>query len=532
MSPALVRRVLLGAFALALVPAGCACGSGDSSPTPDADTATVPFKLEEVLSNPTATSVQLALWPRDPAELHVEYWEAPGGAVRRTETQRSSRDDERALVFRLEGLAPDREYLYRVSGKAEGGALVERAEASVRTLRREEGGTFRFAYGADSHITGVWVQSQCEGKRNPELMVANFRRTLDNVLRSDVDFIVAGGDTFMTHLWKFKPCGELEALGHGTVRTAQQADLRYELALSSGLWGKLTRQLPFFYVLGNHDGEARYGDSKGSYGHFEDTRELSRAARLRHLPDPTAVYDGSKDQDLYFSFVSGDARFIILDVMAGPRDYPKVPEDWTLGSEQLAWFERILKTNDRTWTFVFIEHLDGGIMRPDGLPLPHPGGAKGGHAYGRGSMRATLDSTPRGRFRGEQALLQKLMRENGVDVFFHGHDHIAIVGEKKAPDGRGEGVYYAMAGQFSGDDFGPGWARFDWFQEQVDYDEDGVADFLTGANASSQPGFYRVTVKGSESVELAYVMSSSQPELDGTVAFRVTIHADGTSSLD
>ena len=147
-------------------------------------------------------------------------------------------------------------------------------------------------------------------------------------------------------------------------------------------------------------------------------------------------------------------------------------------------------------------------------------------------MRATLDGTPRGRFRGEQALLQKLMRENGVDVFFHAHDHIAVVGEKRAPDGRGEGVYYAMGGQSSGDDFGPGWSRFDWFQEQVDYDEDGVADFLSGANASSQPGFYRVTVKGRESIELAYVMSSPDPQRNGTVAFNVTIHADGTSSLD
>jgi hypothetical protein len=302
------------------------------------------------------------------------------------------------------------------------------------------------------------------------------------------------------------------------------------------LWGKLTRELPFFHVLGNHDGEARYGDAEGSYGHFEDTRALSRGARLRHLPDPTAVYDGSQNRDLYFTFTSGDARFIILDVMSGPDDYPSVPEDWTLGAEQLAWFERVLQGNDRVWTFVFIEHLDGGIMRPDGLPLPHPGGEKGKHAYGRGAMRATLDGTPRGEFRGEQALLQKLMRENGVDVFFHAHDHIAVVGEKRASDGSGEGVYYAMGGQASGDEFGPGWSRFDWFQQQVDYDEDGVADFLSGrksgGNASSRPGFYRVSVNGKRSIELAYVVSSPRPELDGTIAFGLTIRADGTSSLE
>jgi hypothetical protein len=40
------------------------------------------------------------------------------------------------------------------------------------------------------------------------------------------------------------------------------------------------------------------------------------------LPDPTAVYDGSDNGDLYFSFTSGHARFIILDVMSGPLDDP------------------------------------------------------------------------------------------------------------------------------------------------------------------------------------------------------------------
>ena len=124
------------------------------------------------------------------------------------------------------------------------------------------------------------------------------------------------------------------------------------------------------------------------------------------------------------------------------------------------------------------------------------------------------------------------MRENGVDVFFHAHDHIAVVGEKQAADGRGEGVYYAMGGRASGDHYGPGWSDFDWFQEQVDYDEDGVADFLNGKNASSQPGFYRVTVNGKQSIELAYIMSSPSPERNATVAFRVKILADGSSSLE
>ena len=56
-----------------------------------------------------------------------------------------------------------------------------------------------------------------------------------------------------------------------------------------------------------------------------------------------------------------DARFVILDVMSGPEDYPQTPEDWTLGADQLRWFERILSENDHTWVFVFMEHLVGGV---------------------------------------------------------------------------------------------------------------------------------------------------------------------------
>ena len=505
---------------------GCGEGSGPNK----SQRGEIRFIIEEFLSNPTENAVQLALMPAEEVELYVEYGDVGENPTQRTPLRTVA---ARTLVtFDLGGLLPDQGYVYRVHvRRPTTDEFVSRPKFPFRTLRRDRSALFRFAYAADSHITGRWVQARC-GSPDHMLTVQNFVRTLENILATESDFVVGAGDNFMTHLRLLQPCGELAELGTGTVRTAEQADRRYEVALSPELWGLVARRLPFLTVLGNHDGEARFGDVDGSYGHFPDTRELSRRARMSHLPDPTKVYEGSEHGDLYYTFTSGDARFIILDLMSGPEDFPKTAADWTLGDKQLRWFEKVLKKNDRTWTFVFIEHLDGGVTNPDGKPLPYPGGPPGGYHYGRGGLRATRDRTLTSDFLGEQAVLQRLMRENGADVVFHAHDHVAVAGEKKGPDGAGEGVYYVLGGQAAGDEGGPIWENLSWFREQYDYDGNGEADFLSNVNGARRPGFYRVTVHASDRVDIAFVGSDvTDPTMDGKVLFEFTINSDGTSSL-
>jgi hypothetical protein len=376
---------------------------------------------------------------------------------------------------------------------------------------------------------GRWIRAACSFGASPQRALENFGATLENILRADVDFAIAGGDNFMLHAPRMKTCQGFEQYGSGTVRSAREADLRYEIALSPALWGRLTARVPFLYVLGNHDGEARFGDASGSFGHFTDTRELSRAARRRHLPDPTSVYGdgaGGASRDLYYSFTSGDARFIVLDVMSGPEDYPAHAGDWTLGREQLAWFERVLRRNDRTWTLVFAEHLVGGAMDRGNL---RTAGERVYH-YGRGGLRATRDGTARAPFAGEQAALHSLMREHGVDVFFHAHDHVAVVGEKPDAEGRGEGVFYVLGGQASGDGSGPAWRDRTWFREGMDYDADGEPDFVSGVRGSLAPGFYLVTVTGRERLDLAYVASdATDAAANGRAVLRLSLFPDGTS---
>ena len=505
----------------------CFCGGGDPEPNDRPIAAPVRFVVEELLTNPTETTAQITMIPDEAAELYAEYGPSAGSDRRRTPTASLQRSEAGSL--QLSNLSPGTAHRYQIHVRRPGEAIFQRREPhTFRTLEPNRDAVVRFAYAADSHIAERWVASRCSSTVRSQQEVESFFHTVDHIRTGELDFLIAAGDNFMTHSPAFSSCDGLQEFGNGTVRTAGQAEARYREVLSTRLWGKLTADLPFFYVLGNHDGEARFGDAAGSYGHYPDTRRLSRAARLATLPDPTQVYDGSKNQDLYFSFTSGDARFIILDVMSGPLDYPTEPQDWTLGADQLNWLEKTLSENDRTWTFVFIEHLVGGVpgkhqrLRDRGDENPPE------YAYGRGGIRSTVDGEPGSEFVGEQAVLQKLMRNHGVRFCFHAHDHVALIGEKKNSRGEGEGVYYIMGGQASGTR--PRWLNKDRFHENADYDNDGQADFLSNVNGTLARGFYRVTVYGSERVEIAYIASApDDPAIDGQAVLQLTLFQDGTT---
>ncbi|MFT4539417.1 MAG: 3',5'-cyclic AMP phosphodiesterase CpdA [Planctomycetota bacterium] len=491
-------------------------------PTVQLSGSTVVFANEEILANPTPTTISLRVQPAEDVSVFVSYGRTPGQHVLSTATQDLTAQQHG--TFTLRNLAPDGEFYYRLHCRRPSEAVfAARPEKSFRTLRREPEATFSFALASDSHIFTTWLRSICGSST-----LENFQKTKDNILSADVDFLILGGDNFITHTG-VPGCAPVAEYGSGTVRTQRHADLRYQKVLSPELWGGVAGDLPLFYVLGNHDGETQFGNTIGSCGHFDDTGTLSRSARLKYLPDPTESYYGSPDHADYFTFASGAARFIILDVMIGPDEYPDT-DTWTLGATQLLWLENVLERSTEQWKFVFIEHLVGGEDGPLGSCVA-PG--IGGYSYARGGLRSTLDNEITGEFKGEQAYLQQLMRENGVNLFFHAHDHVAIAGEKKSANGQGEGVYYVMGGQCSNDHpNGPGWASDSGYQAEMDYDSDGTADYLSGVNGSLVTGYFLVSVEGSAAVQVEYIESNAfVPQLNGRTVFGFTLFPDGTSTL-
>ena len=381
-------------------------------------------------------------------------------------------------------------------------------QARFHTLR-PPGRPLRFAVFSDSHLYQNWANAGCGTSDYEPYRI--FAVTMENILARDVDLFVTTGDEAMTHSASMFSSCSVDGVsgGSGTVKSQQSADARYRLYTSAIGIGQLTRTIPFFFALGNHDGEVGFVYPYGF--HFPATRPLSTSARLEYIPSPALAYPGGNAEGSYFSFESGDCLFVILDSYRYTTVTPQTADDWTLGATQLQWFEKTLARSNRKWKLVFSHHMLGGA---DHINYYH---------YGSGGIRATTTDTSRAPFLGEQQRIQELLERHGGaegTAFVYGHDHTAIVGEKLQPDGEGSGVHYVMAGQACSP---PASGMAAWRHVHMDWDEDGVMDYFEdpATSASLNKGFFLVTVASTMTFE--FIGSSMDPEQNGQVLFAYTI---------
>lgn len=532
--PVLVGMIFLSVILLnSIITSGVATTPTSTSPTtataiqPSLIECPIDFLNEEIVTNPTKTSMMIAMKPAEAADIYVEYGTAGGTYGRRTAVQNVAADE--SVFFSLNGLQANNEYQYRVRCKKPSEASFgTRKEHSFKTLKKENT-SINFAIAADSHIFQGWIKYACDNNQTyyPNQGFQNFLSTKNNILSKDFDFLLISGDNFNTHGQASSvSCPGHTEYGVGTVQSHSQAAARYEKTLSPEVWGSVATDMPFLYMLGNHEGETYFGNSLGSCQHYGNTIDFSRTARLSHLPDPTQVYSGSQNQDLYYTFTSGDARIIILDIMTGNQDYPSLDE-WSLGPNQIAWFKQVLETNEKEWVFVFMEHLAGGD--PNSSSCNVFGG--GTYDYARGGLRATDTQLINGTFSGEQEYLNNLMVNHSVDIVFHNHDHVMAAGEAQDPNGIGEGIYYVVTGHAAGNSSASRWSDDPWFQKAYDYNYDGVGDFDQGITGTRDVGFFDITVNATQA-DIKYIRSDAEnASIDGTVSVEFTLFSDGTSTL-
>ncbi|HJO27562.1 MAG TPA: metallophosphoesterase [Planctomycetota bacterium] len=464
------------------------------------------FAYKELLSNPTAEGITLSVMPRVDLDLYVEYGLDSGGLNSRT--RMLTAPPGKRCSISIKSLEPGRRYNYRLRYREVGAAAFGAGEQySFRTLR-ESGSTVRFAFGADSHLYKNWANDVCSPR--PTGSTAYFRKTIQNIMSWDPDFFITAGDEAMTHCLGCAPC-TVDGLyaGANTVQSIEQARLRYRRIMQPDLYGAMTHSVPFFMALGNHDGEMAWGGANGFCEHYDATDPLSESARLDVLPNPYFTYSGSSTGN-YFSFETGDVLIVVIDSHKTISDFPMVVEDWTLGQPQLAWLDQTLAASDKRWKVIVSPHIIGG---QDGANC---------YYYGRGGVRSTVDGTPRSAFLGEQDAIHKLMVRHGVQAFLYGHDHVAVAGEKQNAAGEGEGVHYILGGQLALN--ASPWRGEPWFQNEMDWDEDGVADYDNGYSGSRSVGFYRVTVFGKDAMVFEYICSDpDDPAANNTVEFTYTI---------
>jgi hypothetical protein len=159
------------------------------------------------------------------------------------------------------------------------------------------------------------------------------------------------------------------------------------------------------------------------------------------VPVPGGFYSGATNSDPYtlgprdgyYAFEWGDALFVGLD----PFWYtsPKPQQNgwsWTLGAEQYFWLKRTLERSTARFKFVFAHHLIGGLGGVE---------ARGGSSFaswfewGGFNTNGTYGFTTQRP--GWPAPIQDLLLANGVQVFFHGHDHLFV---KESLDANQDGV--------------------------------------------------------------------------------------------
>jgi phosphodiesterase/alkaline phosphatase D-like protein len=244
---------------------------------------------------------------------------------------------------------------------------------------------FSFAIQADSHLD-----------ENTDFSL--YEKTLHTIVETKPDFLIDLGDTFMCE--KFS-------------QTKEDVDKQYLQAKS---YFDLLGDLPLFLVTGNHDGEAGYPQK------VKDLAFWARTARHTYFPSiPYGTdYSGNTENANYYSFVQGNARFIILDPYTfNTERVPKTGSGWssTLGDEQYHWLESVLEKNTATFTFVFIHNLLGGMGKDQ------RGGAEAAafFEWGGNSENGYDD------FKEMRPLwsmpVHDLLVKYGVSGVFHGHDH-------------------------------------------------------------------------------------------------------------
>jgi hypothetical protein len=268
-----------------------------------------------------------------------------------------------------------------VSKENASGKIGEGASPSS-SLAVPEGG-FSFVVQADSHL---------DENTNTSL----YRQTIMNITDGKPSFLMDLGDTFMSE--KF-------------AKTLQEVEGRYIQAKS---YFDLLGNIPLYLVNGNHDGEC------GWMGNME---EWARNSRLKYFPSDdigSGAYLGNRTTANYYSFVKGDAQFIILDPFTFTTEKAKGEDDgwsYTLGKTQYDWLKATLENSNSKYKFVFIHNLVGGYGKDA------RGGAEAAKYYEWGgySLSGSYDFDEMRPGWGKP--IHQLLVDNNVNVVFHGHDH-------------------------------------------------------------------------------------------------------------
>jgi len=349
-----------------------------------------------ILGRPTESSVTISILFDLSAEVYWEYGTLPGSYTSSTTAQGALTNTP--LEADLTGLAPDTRYSYRTRYRLAGtsGNFLAGPECSFHT-QRAPGNTFTFTLEADDHLYD---------KKGVKSL---YNICLAKQAKDSPDFMIDLGDIF----------GDDHYPTTITSHDLDSLHLNYRPLL-----GAICHSVPFYVCLGNHEGENDY------YMAQDPPNNLCIwATQWRKFyypnPFPNSFYSGNTDNEPYgignpenyYSWTWGNALFVVLDVYRNECDTTPKPKNWnwSLGLPQYTWLKNTLENSNAKFKFVFAHHTRG----------QGRGGINTARYFEWGGYEADSTTYDFDKKRpGWGKPIHQLFIDNGVNIFFQGHDHL------------------------------------------------------------------------------------------------------------
>ena len=348
-----------------------------------------------VLGRPTDTSMTVSILNDQAMNAYIEYGTTSGtySNIIPTFTNVAGTPDE----IELHNLIANTKYYYHLKYKATTATTFNTTPEYSFYTQRAKGSEFTFTLEADEHLY------------DKKGVKSIYQICLNNQAKDKPDFMMSLGDIFGDdHNWSTITSGALDTL---------HKDYRPFL-------GSLCHSVPFYICLGNHEGENDY-----YYNQNLGSNLCVWGTQWRKFyypnPYPNGFYTGNTDNEPYgignpenyYSWTWGDALFVVLDVY---RDqcYTTLDDkpgnwNWTLGLPQYTWLKNTLENSTSKFKFVFAHHIRG----------QGRGGVTNATQFEWGGLDNGVDKFANNR-PGWAKPIHKLFVDNGVNIFFQGHDHV------------------------------------------------------------------------------------------------------------
>jgi phosphodiesterase/alkaline phosphatase D-like protein len=350
------------------------------------------FVTNEILSRPTTNSITISTFPKKNMQIYFEYGTSSAYSAQ-SEVQNAIQNVPSRFV--LNNLLPDTRYYYRMRYMETGTTVFKSGTEHTFITQRAKGSTFTFTIEADPHLY--------DKKGIPSMMNV----TLQNQAKDNPDFVFDLGDTFGDDHYP------------STITQKEMTDLHYNFLSYIGV---VCHSAPFFFVLGNHEGENGYYLLQSPPNNIAVYGTLARKMYYAN-PIPDAFYSGNTQTEQYgiglpenyYSWEWGDALFVVLDAYRGYTANAKPDEwDWTLGQKQYEWFRQTLMTSKAKYKFVFAHHVLGENRGGVAIAKLYEWGG-----YDKKGNWGFTTNRP-----GWELPIHQLMVKYGVNIFFQGHDHL------------------------------------------------------------------------------------------------------------